>query len=158
MPELASNAAEEGIDTTEVINTAVETAVKKVEDAKTAAIKAVKDFIANVKRELFKLLMSILLDFVQPLLKMPEGKVSSIVDTMVSISARLVEKGIPTLLRTIKVFVKDLAKKAGEVLGPIWKFVTQLWELLLEGSQSSATSPCGGSKREWSVLSGSFCE
>lgn len=128
--ELASNAAGEGVDITDAINAAVEVAVQKVESAKTTAIRAVQAFIQNAQRELLDLLVSILPEFCQPLLEYLKNKVGSLVDNIVSTGARLIDSGISAVLQTIKVFVKDLVRKVGEVLGPIWKFIKELWNLL----------------------------
>lgn len=128
--ELASDAAGEGVDITDAINAAVEVAFQKVESAKTTAIRAVQAFIQNAQRELLDLLVSILPDFCRPLLEYLKDKVGSLVGNIVSTGARLIDSGISAVLQTIKVFVKDLVRKVGEVLGPIWKFIKQLWNLL----------------------------
>ncbi|SCN90221.1 uncharacterized protein FFM5_04917 [Fusarium fujikuroi] len=58
--ELASSAADDGVDITEAVNAAIEIAVQKVEAAKTAAIRAVNEFILQAQQKLFSLLRSII--------------------------------------------------------------------------------------------------
>lgn len=128
--ELASSAADEGVDITEAVNAAVEIAVQKVEDAKTAAIKAVKDFIDHAQDKLFGLLKAILPGFLHSSIDWLKDKVKFVVNNLVAIGARLIENGISFVLQKIKVFVQDLVRKVGEVLGPIWKFIKQIWKLL----------------------------
>lgn len=128
--ELASSAADDGVDITEAVNAAIEIAVQKVEAAKTAAINAVKAFIEQAQQKLFSLLRSILPSILDSWIGWLEEKAGFLINNVVSIGARLVDNGISFVLQKIKVLVQTLVKRVGEVLGPIWGFIKRIWKLL----------------------------
>ncbi|KAF5970433.1 Armadillo-like helical [Fusarium coicis] len=128
--ELASSAANDGVDITEAVNAAIDIAVQKVEAAKTAAIKAVSDFIAQAQQKLFSVLQSIIPSFLNSWTQWLEERANFLTTNLVNIGAKLVDNGISLVLQKIKVMAQTLVKKVGEVLGPIWGFIKRIWKLL----------------------------
>ncbi|KLO84873.1 Uncharacterized protein LW93_7124 [Fusarium fujikuroi] len=128
--ELASSAADDGVDITEAVNAAIEIAVQKVEAAKTAAIRAVNEFILQAQQKLFNLLRSIIPAFLQSWTGWLEEKATFLTTNLANIGTKLVDNGISFVLQQIKGLVQTLVKKVGEVLGPIWGFMKQIWKLL----------------------------
>ncbi|KAF4993325.1 hypothetical protein FDECE_13440 [Fusarium decemcellulare] len=128
--ELASSAADDGVDITEAVNAAVEIAVQKVEVAKTAAINAVKAFIDQAQTKLFSLLKAILPSALHSMIGWLEEKTQFVIANLVNIGAKVVDNGISFVLQKIKILVQSLVRKVGEVLGPIWGFIKRIWQLL----------------------------
>ncbi|SCV45320.1 uncharacterized protein FFB14_08587 [Fusarium fujikuroi] len=128
--ELASSAADDGVDITEAVNAAIEIAVQKVEAAKTAAIRAVNEFILQAQQKLFSLLRSIIPAFLQSWTGWLEEKATFLTTNLANIGAKLLDNGISFILQQIKGLVQTLVKKVGEVLGPIWGFMKRIWKLL----------------------------
>ena len=127
--EVASAAADEGVDITEAVNAAVAVALKKVEDALKAAIDAVNTFLHEAQTKLFSFLEGILPESLHFLLAPVKAAAKWAVDGLESFGAKL-KNGISIILEKIKVTVQAFNRKVGEVLGPIWEFVKKLWKLL----------------------------
>jgi phage-related protein len=127
--EVASTAAEEGVDITDAVNAAVELALKKVEDALNAAIDAVNRFLSEANNKIFGFLEGILPEAFQFLLKPVKNAAEWAINGLRSFGDTLKSK-ISWILNKTKEEVQAFVRKVGEVLSPIWNFVKKLWKLL----------------------------
>ncbi len=127
--EVASAAAEEGVDITEAVNSAVEVALKKVEEALNAAIDAVNRFLWETQEKLFGFLEGVLPDWLHWVLNPVRDAIQWALQGLQTFGDKL-KRGISDILEMIKVAVQAFVRKVGEILGPIWKFVKWLWKML----------------------------
>jgi phage-related protein len=126
---VASTAAEEGMDITDAVNAAVEIALRKVEDALNAAIDAVHRFLDEVYNKIFSFLEGILPKAFEFLLGPVKHAAERAINGLKSFGDTLKSR-ISKILEKIKIGVQAFVRKIGEVLGPIWNFVKKLWKLL----------------------------
>jgi ABC-type transporter Mla subunit MlaD len=126
---VARSAADQGVDISEAIDAAIELAVKNVETALKAAIDAVNQFLFEAKEKLFSFLHELLPGWLHFALGPLEALAGLALEGLKKFGG-LLKEGIGFVLDKIKKAAKALARKIGELLGPIWCFLKELWKML----------------------------
>ena len=109
-------------------NAAVDEALRKLEIALNAVIDAVTAFLKEASTQLFTFLDEATRGLVQPILE----PIRSAVDQALSGLQRFgrsLKDSISEGLETIKDIAKGVVRDLGEVLGPVWQWIKDLWSL-----------------------------
>lgn len=126
--EVASAAADEGVDLSELVNAAVEVGFNRLEVALKAAINAINQFLDEAQNKVFRLLEEILPKPFYSLLEQVKVVAQGAVNDLKLFGSDLKSR-ISMTLEKIKGTIQDLVRNVGEVLGPFWEYIQTLWKL-----------------------------